>query len=166
MQEWIIQLLITSIVIPFLIGIGRIVSKLVNAKVNAIIDNSTLQQKEAFRGAFSDAMGNLSSAVYTAVMETQQTFVASLQKEGAFTADKQKEAFTLAFNKVKDIMKTESLEIIENATQSLDKIITAEIESQLPQIKATSAAYTIKPPDFYTRGCVKGNISDDVDDES
>lgn len=138
MPDWILEILIYSIIIPILLWIGSIVRKLVEAKVTSIIMSSKLKEKEAARDMFYSVMRELSDAVSTSIRETQETYVAQIRKQGDFTPEQQREAFQLSFNRVKDIMSAEALELIEKNTNALDKIITAEIEAQLPRIKKRS----------------------------
>jgi len=139
MPEWILQILIVSIIVPSLGYLGFMLKKIIDAKIDAWLAASDIKKKEEVRAAFSDALNKLSNAVFTSVMETQRTFVAAIEKAGELTTAQKEEAFQLSYTRVKEIMSNASLEIIQNATGSLEQLIKAQIEAQLPTVKVIVA---------------------------
>lgn len=76
-----------------------------------------------------------SEAVSQAVAFTSQTFADSLKQEGAFTKDKQIEAFNIAKNKAMEIMSDAALEAINDIYGDLDVWLETKIEQACREVK-------------------------------
>jgi len=98
--------------------------KLADAKIAQI-------RNEIIRDAFVAARKELTAAVEAAVGETQQVFVDAIKKEGKFDKAAANQAFNMSFDRVKEIMSNAGMEIIEDMTDGLNKMITAEIEKTI-----------------------------------
>lgn len=136
MPEWVLQILLVSIIIPMLTYIGVMLRKIMNAKIDEWLAASSIKQKEEIRAALTDAQDKLSSAVYDAVMETQATFVAGLKKSGNFTSIAACEAMRKSSERTKQIMSNAAMDIIQKQTGNLDTMIQTKIEALLPEIKS------------------------------
>ncbi|MDD3064510.1 MAG: hypothetical protein PHX50_17125 [Massilibacteroides sp.] len=124
----IITIIITTVIIPLLTWGVKTLTNLADAKIEQI-------KNKTVRDAFAEARIELEEAVFTAVSETQQTFVEALKVDGQFTADDAKEAFDKSFQRAKEIMSNSGMEIIETATGALDALITAQIEKAIKELK-------------------------------
>lgn len=76
-----------------------------------------------------------SEAVSQAVAFTSQTFADSLKQEGAFTKEKQIEAFNIAKNKAMEIMSDAALEAINDIYGDLDVWLETKIEQACREVK-------------------------------
>lgn len=76
-----------------------------------------------------------SEAVSQAVAFTSQTFADSLKQEGAFTKDKQIEAFNIAKSKAMEIMSDAALEAINDIYGDLDVWLETKIEQACREVK-------------------------------
>ena len=80
-------------------------------------------------------MDMVAQTITDCVKEVSQTYVDSIKKEGAFTGEKQIEAFTLAYNNVMNILNKDVLEYLQEVTGDVDKFITSKIESEVKDQK-------------------------------
>lgn len=80
-------------------------------------------------------MDMVAQTITDCVKEVSQTYVDSIKKEGAFTREKQIEAFTLAYNNVMNILNKDVLEYLQEVTGDVDKFITSKIESEVKDQK-------------------------------
>ena len=80
-------------------------------------------------------MDMVAQTITDCVKEVSQTYVDGIKKEGAFTGEKQIEAFTLAYNNVMNILNKDVLEYLQEVTGDVDKFITSKIESEVKDQK-------------------------------
>ena len=71
------------------------------------------------------------SAVTTAVISTNQTYVETLKKSGQFTVENQKEAFQRSYDTAVATMTQEAKDFIEKAYGSLADWLATQIEAQV-----------------------------------
>ena len=126
--EQILTLVITVVLVPLLTWAVKAFINFLDAKIAQV-------KNETIRKALNDAKEELAIAVNTAVNETAQTFVDGLKKDGAFTAEMQKQAFDKSVIRTKEIMSNAGMDIIETATGALNQLITAQIEATIKQRK-------------------------------
>lgn len=70
------------------------------------------------------------------VTATNQTYVEALKKEGAFTKEAQKEAFSRTLNNVMSILTEDCYEYLATITSDVDKYIANKIEAEVNFAKA------------------------------
>lgn len=95
------------------------------AQLQQKLDNETLDKY----------MDMAADAVTQAVTYTAQTFVDSLKEQGAFTKEKQKEAFECAKNKVLEILGSTVIEALQSLYGDFDVWLTTKIEQTCREIK-------------------------------
>lgn len=128
--DQILTIIIVSVLVPLLTwGVAKL-TQLADAKIAQV-------KNETIRKALFAAKDELSSAVTTAIKETQETFVNGIKAAGPFTEDQAEQAFDQSFSRTKQIMSNSGMEVIKTATGALDALITAQIEATLPEIKKT-----------------------------
>jgi len=84
----------------------------------------------------------LTDTIEACVIATNQTYVESLKKAGAFDAEAQKTAFNMTKNAVLTILSADAKEYLETAVGDLNEYITQQIEAAvnvnkiIPVVKA------------------------------
>lgn len=73
----------------------------------------------------------LADTISACVIATNQTYVESLKKQNAFTAEAQKEAFNLTFNAVMAVLTDEAKEYLTAVYGDLTAYITNKIEAEV-----------------------------------
>ena len=73
----------------------------------------------------------LASTITNCVIATNQTYVEALKKDNAFTAEAQKEAFTLTYNAVMNILSDEAKVYLTAIYGDLTAYITTKIEAEV-----------------------------------
>ena len=71
----------------------------------------------------------LADTISACVLATNQTYVESLKKQGAFDAEAQKTAFNMTLNAVMSILSNEAKEYLSEAFGDLNTYITHQIEA-------------------------------------
>lgn len=71
----------------------------------------------------------LAATIETCVIATNQTYVDALKDKNAFDAEAQKEAFTITYNAVSEILSAEAKEYLSSIVGDLQKYITEQIEA-------------------------------------
>ena len=84
-------------------------------------------------------------AVAQAVTYTTQTFVEALKSEGAFTKEKQLEAFYIAKNKVLNILGETAVRALEEIYGDFDLWLNTKIEQVCAENKLQQKAATLPP---------------------
>jgi hypothetical protein len=126
-----VPVLMSAVVIPMLLVIGRQISKKLK---------TDMQQKYFNRAV---------DAVVTAVAETMQTFVSSLKSSGKWDGDTAKKAFDLAKNKAIEIMGVAVLQAMPEIVGDFETWIKARIEAATLETKGLVllSASAIMPPE-------------------
>ena len=92
-----------------------------NKETQVNIDNATLAKY----------MDMLTQTITDCVIATNQTYVESLKKQGAFNLEAQKEAFNLTKNAVLEILSDDAKEYLSSAIGDLNVYITKKIEAEV-----------------------------------
>ena len=102
----------------------------------ALIKRGTAKiEKQLDNDLASKYIDMASEAVAQAVAFTSQTFADALKTEGAFTKDKQLEAFNMAKNKSLEIMSDAAIKAINDVYGDLDIWLDTKIEQACSEIK-------------------------------
>lgn len=102
----------------------------------ALIKRGTAKiEKQLDNDLASKYIDMASEAVAQAVAFTSQTFADALKTEGAFTKDKQLEAFNMAKNKSLEIMSDAAIKAISDVYGDLDIWLDTKIEQACREIK-------------------------------
>jgi len=135
----IFALILTGIISPLIIwGV---------AKLSAFLDEKLeIIKNEKIQKLLKEARVELEDAVTKAIIETQETYVKALKADGNFTEEDAKLALQKSTDRVKEIMSIAGLNILQNATGSLDEIIINAIEVQLPLLKTEIKAIASEIP--------------------
>lgn len=78
----------------------------------------------------------IEQTIIDCVTATNQTYVEALKKEGAFTKEAQKEAFSRTLNNVMSILTEDCYEYLATITSDVDKYIVNKIEAEVNFAKA------------------------------
>lgn len=73
----------------------------------------------------------LTDTITSCVIATNQTYVDSLKKQGAFDAEAQKQAFSMTYKAVLDILTEEAKEYLTQAIGDFDIFLTQKIEAEV-----------------------------------
>lgn len=73
----------------------------------------------------------LTDTITSCVIATNQTYVDSLKKQGAFDAEAQKQAFAMTYKAVLDILTEEAKEYLTQAIGDFDIFLTQKIEAEV-----------------------------------
>ena len=112
------------VIIPLLGILTAYAVKIINAKMEQISSNRKNEHEKKY-------INMLSSTITECVMATTQTYVDSLKKQGAFTAEAQKNAFDQTYNAVMTILSEEAKEYLNEAVGDLNLYITQKIEAEV-----------------------------------
>ena len=112
------------VIIPLLGILTAYAVKIINAKMEQISSNRKNELEKKY-------LNMLSSTITECVMATTQTYVDSLKKQGAFTAEAQKQAFDQTYNAVMTILSEEAKEYLNEAVGDLNLYITQKIEAEV-----------------------------------
>jgi CHASE1-domain containing sensor protein len=124
----ILAIIVTTVIVPLLTWGVTVLISLANTKI-AQVKSATV------RAALESAKDELYCAVQIAVTETQETFVKALKAEGKFDAEAARTAFNMSFARTKEIMSNAGIQILQDATDAANKLITAQIEAVLKDVK-------------------------------
>lgn len=78
----------------------------------------------------------IEQTIIDCVTATNQTYVEALKKEGAFTKEAQKEAFSRTLNNIMSILTEDCYEYLATITSDVDKYIANKIEAEVNFAKA------------------------------
>lgn len=123
-----IQTILTAILIAAIPVITSELVKFLKAQVQGIKER-TKQEK---LGKYIDRAGKVITDVVEAI---SQTTVDTLKKQGAFTKEKQREAFNKAKSKVLEVLTKESKEALQEAYGDINTWIDTQIESTVKRNK-------------------------------
>lgn len=125
-MEWLTLLyqVLEVCVIPLLGILTAYIVKYINmksAEIQTKVDNDTADKYIAM----------LSDTITACVIATNQTYVEALKKENAFTAEAQKEAFTLTYTAVMNVLTDEAKDYLTEIYGDLTSYITTKIEAEV-----------------------------------
>lgn len=125
-MEWLPLLyqILEVCVIPLLGILTAYIVKFINIKSAEIqnkVDNDTADKYIAM----------LADTISACVIATNQTYVETLKKQNAFTAEAQKEAFNLTYNAVIAVLTDEAKEYLTAIYGDLTAYITNKIEAEV-----------------------------------
>jgi len=125
-MEWLPLLyeILQVCIIPLLGVLTAYVVKFINMKsveIQANVDNDMADKYIAM----------VADTVSACVIATNQTYVEALKKNNAFTAEAQKEAFTLTYNAVMAILTDEAKEYLAEIYGDVAAYITNKIEAEV-----------------------------------
>lgn len=125
-MEWLPLLyeILQVCVIPLLGVLTAYVVKFINMKsveIQANVDNDMADKYIAM----------VADTVSACVIATNQTYVEALKKNNAFSAEAQKEAFTLTYNAVMAILTDEAKEYLAEIYGDVSAYITNKIEAEV-----------------------------------
>lgn len=125
-MEWLPLLyqILEVCVIPLLGILTAYLVKFINMKsveIQANVDNDIADKYIAM----------VADTVSACVIATNQTYVEALKKNNAFTAEAQKEAFTLTYNAVMAILTDEAKEYLAEIYGDVTAYITNKIEAEV-----------------------------------
>ena len=78
----------------------------------------------------------IEQTIIDCVTATNQTYVEALKKEGAFTKEAQREAFSRTLNDIMSILTEDCYEYLTTITSDVDKYIANKIEAEVNFAKA------------------------------
>lgn len=108
-----------------------------------LVKRQTAQlQQELDNETLNKYMDMAADAVVQAVTYTAQTFVDALKAQGAFTKDKQLEAFQKSKEKVLEILGDTAVEALNSLYGDFDTLLTTKIEQVCRDIKTPEADTT------------------------
>lgn len=116
-------------IIPLLGVLTGFLVKWISAKISEISNNTD-------NATYQKYLSMLDSTITTCVITTNQTYVASLKNQNAFTAEAQKEAFAKTYEAVMALLTTEAQEYLSEAIGDLQLYIQQKIESEVNINKA------------------------------
>ena len=125
-MEWLPLLyqILEVCVIPLLGILTAYIVKFINAKSTEIqnkIDDDTADKYIAM----------LADTISACVIATNQTYVETLKKQNAFTAEAQKEAFNLTFNAIMAVLTDDAKSYLTEIYGDLTAYITNKIEAEV-----------------------------------
>lgn len=126
--EELMTIIIGTVITPLLAYLIGKLSSYLDEKLKTVAN-------ERFQKALKEAKEEMETAVYKAIVTTQETYVAALKQDGAFTEADAKLAFQKSVELTKQIMSDAALAILQAAAVSIEDAIRAEIESQLPTVR-------------------------------
>lgn len=125
-MEWLPLLyqILEVCVIPLLGILTAYIVKYINVKSKEItnkVDNDTADKYIVM----------LADTITACVMATNQTYVEALKKQNAFTAEAQKEAFSLTYNAVMAVLTEDAKRYLTEVYGDLTAYITTKIEAEV-----------------------------------
>ena len=111
-------------VIPLLGLLTAWLISFINTKRNQLVDKSKNDTMDKYINMLADTITNC-------VIATNQTYVENLKKDKMFTAEAQKEAFTMTYNAVMAILTDEAKDYLTKAYGDLSAYITQRIEAEV-----------------------------------
>lgn len=111
-------------IIPLLGLLTAWLISFINTKRNQLVDKSKNDTMDKYINMLADTITNC-------VIATNQTYVENLKKDKMFTAEAQKEAFTMTYNAVMAILTDEAKDCLTEAYGDLSAYITQRIEAEV-----------------------------------
>ena len=110
--------------IPLLGVLTTYFIKWVNAKIEDLSKTRQNEMEKKYLNMLNDTIANC-------VIATTQTYVDTLKKQGNFTAEAQKTAFTMTYEAVLQLLTDEASQYLTSAVGDLHLYITQKIESEV-----------------------------------
>lgn len=111
-------------IIPLLGLLTAWLISFINTKRKQLVDKSKNDIMDKYINMLADTITNC-------VIATNQTYVDNLKKDKMFTAEAQKEAFTMTYNAVMAILTEEAKDYLTEAYGDLSAYITQRIEAEV-----------------------------------
>ena len=111
-------------IIPLLGLLTAWLISFINTKRNQLVDKSKNDTMDKYINMLADTITNC-------VIATNQTYVENLKKDKMFTAEAQKEAFTMTYNAVMAVLTDEAKDYLTEAYGDLSAYITQRIEAEV-----------------------------------
>lgn len=111
-------------IIPLLGVLTAYLVKYIQVKSNEITAKSDNELVDKYTAMLADTIS-------ACVLATNQTYVESLKKQGAFNAEAQKIAFNMTLEAVMNILSEEAKEYLSEAFGDLNSYITSQIEASV-----------------------------------
>ena len=111
-------------IIPLLGLLTAWLISFINTKRKQLVDKSKNDTMDKYINMLADTITNC-------VIATNQTYVENLKKDKMFTAEAQKEAFTMTYNAVMAILTDEAKDYLTKAYGDLSAYITQRIEAEV-----------------------------------
>lgn len=111
-------------IIPLLGVLTAYLVKYIQVKSNEITTKSDNELVDKYTAMLADTIS-------ACVLATNQTYVESLKKQGAFNAEAQKVAFNMTLEAVMNILSEEAKEYLSEAFGDLNSYITSQIEASV-----------------------------------
>ena len=111
-------------IIPLLGLLTAWLISFINTKRNQLVDKSKNDTMDKYINMLADTITNC-------VIATNQTYVENLKKDKMFTAEAQKEAYTMTYNAVMEIVTDEAKDYLTEAYGDLSAYITQRIEAEV-----------------------------------
>lgn len=127
MREFLLQLL-QAVIIAAVPTVTVFLCSFLSKKKEEIKQNMT---SETQKRLLDEAM----EAVTTAVIKTNQTYVETLKKNGAFSIENQKKAFEKSMQTAVEIMSQEAKDFISATYGYFDKWLSARIEAAVNTVR-------------------------------
>lgn len=125
-MDWLVILtqIFEVCIIPLLGLLTAWLISFINTKRNQLVDKSKNDTMDKYINMLADTITNC-------VIATNQTYVENLKKDKMFTAEAQKEAFTMTYNAVMAILTDEAKDYLTEAYGDLSAYITQRIEAEV-----------------------------------
>ena len=124
MQDLILEMVITAVVLPLLGWAVKALTSFLNSKI-ALVYNEILQN------TLADATDELDNAVSLAVAEVGATFVKEIKKDGVFSKEDATKAYEMAVTRTMEIMSESGMQALANAKINISAYIKSLIESNV-----------------------------------
>lgn len=119
--------------------LGTALGSILSALLAYVVIYINKKKKELINGAQSELevkyLDMICETILDCVIATNQTYVESLKKEGAFTKESQEIAFNRTVNAVMDILSDDCVEYLKNITTDVDEWLKIKIEAMVNQCK-------------------------------
>lgn len=119
--------------------LGTALGSILSALLVYVVIYINKKKKELINGAQSELevkyLDMICETILDCVIATNQTYVESLKKEGAFTKESQEIAFNRTVNAVMDILSDDCVEYLKNITTDVDEWLKIKIEAMVNQYK-------------------------------
>lgn len=123
-------------IIPVL---GTALGSILSALLAYIVVYINKKKKELAVGAQSELeskyLDMICETITDCVVATNQTYVESLKKEGAFTKESQEIAFNRTINAIMDILSEDCIEYLKSITTDIDEWLKIKIEAEVNRYK-------------------------------
>lgn len=100
----------------------------INKKKKELIENSQSNLETKY-------LDLICETITDCVIATNQTYVESLKKEGAFTKESQEIAFNRTVEAIMDILSADCIEYLKSITNDIDEWLRIKIEAEVNQYK-------------------------------